>query len=199
MRKYNFICGRGGIGRRAGFWSHYLGDFNYICMEIFNFKKSEKILFLIFTMLFICLFILCIYELIFNDFDTLTLILFIIFAITSIASSIISLIAFSSKTILLKSGLIYKTIFKSSFHNWNDMNFVAAYELTLRYTPINGIICSFDLEKDEIKCSHFARVINNKHYLCFPYSEETKNFLISNLPYGKYLGLAFTDESFNKI
>lgn len=168
-------------------------------MEIYNFKKSDKILFLTFNIFFICLFILFIYELIFNGFDILTLILLIIFAITSIAFSIISLIAFSSKTILLKSGVLHKTIFKSSFHNWNDMNFVAAYELTLRCTPINGIICSFDLEKDEIKCSHFVRVINNRHCLCFPYSEETKNYLIINLPYGKYLGLAFTDESFIKI
>lgn len=166
-------------------------------MDIFNFKKSEKILILTFTILFIILLVSSIYD-IFKAFDILTLISLIIFTVASIILPIITLIAFSSKTILKENGIVYKTIFKSSFHSWDDVNFAAEYEITLRYTPINGIICSFDLAKDEIKYSHFVKWINPKHCLCFPYSEETKDYLIDNLPYGKYLGLTFTDESLNK-
>ena len=168
-------------------------------MGIFNFKKSEKILSLIFTILFVCIFLSFGYELILKDFDIQAFVLFIAFGITSIILFIISLIAFSSKTILQENGVTYKTIFKSKLHSWNEVNFVAEYELTFRYTQVNGIICSFDLEKDEIKFNHFVKEISNKHYLCFPYSEEAINYLIANLPHGKYLGLAFTDESFNKI
>lgn len=170
-------------------------------MEFFNYKKSEKILGLIFTILFICSFVSFIYDLIIEGFDTLTFIAFIAIGICLIGSSLFSLIAFSSKTILQKDGVTYKTIFKSSFHRWDEVNFVAEYEVTLRSVspPFNGIMCSFDLEKDEIKYHHFASgYICNKHYLCFPYSEEAINFLLANLPYGKYLGLAFTDESFDK-
>ncbi|MCH5301184.1 MAG: hypothetical protein J1E56_07685 [Ruminococcus sp.] len=96
--------------------------------------------------------------------------------------------------------MTYKTIFKSRFHSWDEINFAAEYELTLRYTSLSGIICSFDLEKDEIKYHYLAQgsYICNKHYRCIPYSEEAINFLIANLPHGKYIGLAFTDESFNK-
>lgn len=169
-------------------------------MKIVNFKKSQKILFLIENILFICAFISCVLEIIFEDFHILTFIMLIVIGIASIVFFIFNLIAFSSKTILQENGVTYKTIFKSSFHSWDDINFVAEYELTPRYTPINGIICSFDLEKDEIKYHYLAQgaYTCNKHYFCFPYSEEAINFLLANLPHGKYMGLAFTDDSFNK-
>lgn len=167
-------------------------------MEIVNFKKSQKILFLALAILVICAFVSVICE--FNDFDILTLISLITLAIASIILSIATLITFSSKTILQENGVIYKTIFKSRFHSWNDIKYVAEYEINLRYAPVNGIICSFDLEKDEIKYRHFANGYTyNKHCICIPYSEEAINFLIANLPNSKYLGLAFTDDSFKKV
>lgn len=166
-------------------------------MEIFNFKKSEKILFFIFSILFIWLFVTLIYDTISEDFHFLTFDFLIAIGITSIIFFIFDLIAFSSKIILQENGIIYKTIFKSIFHSWDDIKFVAEYKVTLRYTPINGIICSFDFEKDEIKYRHLTVGYTcKKQYLCFPYSEEAMNFLIANLPYGKYIGLAFTDDSF---
>ncbi|MCH5298722.1 MAG: hypothetical protein J1E96_03055 [Ruminococcus sp.] len=165
-------------------------------MEIFNCKKSAKIFFLALTILFIYLFVSSIRDIILEDFDILA---FIISSVFSIFLSIATLITFSSKTILQENGVIYKTIFKSSFHSWNDIKFVAEYEINFRYSQVNGIICSFDLEKDKIKFHYLAGgSTSNKHYFCFPYSEEAINFLLANLPNGKYLGLAFTDESFNK-
>ena len=170
-------------------------------MEFFNYKKSEKIIFLILTILCICLFVSFGYELILKDFDIQAFVLFITFGIISIIFSIIILITFGSKTILQENGVTYKTIFRSSFHSWDEINFVAEYKLTLRSisTPFNGIICSFDLEKDDIKFHHFAKgaYTCNKHYFCFPYSGESINYIIANLPSDKFLGLVFTDESFN--
>lgn len=165
-------------------------------MKISNFKTADKILSSILTVLLLYGAVAFTSGFIFEEFDFTTLILSILFCITIVIWLIVDFIVFSSKTILNENGLLYRTIFKKRFYNWDEMKFVASYKITFCKTPVTGIICSIDLDREEIEYKHFIKGFSLKHYFCFPCSEETENYLLSTLPSDKYIGLAFTDENF---
>lgn len=165
-------------------------------MKISNFKTSDKILSSILTVLLLYGSVAFTSGFIFEEFDFSTLILSISFCVGTVIFLIVDMIVFSSKTILNENGLLYRTIFKKRFYNWDEMKFVASYKITFRKIPVTGIICSIDLDKDKIQYKHFIMGFSLKHYFCFPCSEETENYLLSTLPSDKYIGLAFTDENF---
>lgn len=165
-------------------------------MKISNFKTSDKIFSSILTVLLLYGAVAFTSGFIFEEFDFPTLILSILFCITTVIWLIVDMIVFSSKTILNENGLLYRTIFKKRFYNWDEMKFVATYRITLRKIPITGIICSIDLDREEIEYNHLKKGTYIDHYFCFPCSEETENYLLSTLPSDKYIGLAFTDENF---
>lgn len=164
-------------------------------MKISNFKTSDKILSYILTVLLLYGAVAFTSGFI-EEFDFTTLILSISFCVGTVIFLIVDMIVFSSKTILNENGLLYRTIFKKGIYNWDEMKFVATYRITFRKTPVTGLICSIDLDREEIEYKHFAKGFSLKHYFCFPYSEETENYLLSTLPSDKYIGLAFTDENF---
>lgn len=116
-------------------------------MKISNFKTSDKILYSILTVLLLYGAVAFTSGFIFEEFDFPTLILSILFCITIVIWLIVDFIVFSSKTILNENGLIYRTIFKKRFYNWDEMKFVATYRITLRKISVTGIICSIDLGK----------------------------------------------------
>lgn len=167
-------------------------------MKISNFKISDKILSSILTVLLLYGSVALTCGFIFEEFDFPTLILSISCCITTVIWLIVDMIVFSSKIILNENGLLYRTIFKKRFYNWDEMKFVASYKITFRKTPVTGIICSIDLDKDEIQYKHLIKFFSLKHYFSFPCSEEAENYLLSTLPSDKYIGLAFTDEIFIK-
>lgn len=166
-------------------------------MKISNFNITEKLFATTLTILLIYEFVALTGEYLGTS-DLLTLILSLCFGAISIIFIIVDMIVFSSKTIINENGIIYKTIFKKRFFSWDNIKFISSYEVTIRYTQSKGIICSFNLEKDEIKYIHFSRSFSVKHYYCFPYSEETVNYIISNSPSNKYIGLGFTDKNFEQ-
>lgn len=163
-------------------------------MKISNFKITEKLFATTLTILLIYEFVALTGEYLGTSYF-LTLILSSFFGVVSIIFIIVDMIAFSSKTIINENGIIYKTIFKKRFFSWDDIKFISSYEVTIRHTQSKRIICSFNLEENEIKYIHFSRSFSVKHYYCFPYSEEAVNYIISNSPSNKYIGLAFTDEN----
>ena len=165
-------------------------------MKISNFKTSDKILSSILTVLLLYGSVAFTSGFIFEEFDFSTLILSISFCVGTVIFLIVDMIVFSSKTILNENGLLYRTIFKKRFYNWDEMKFVATYRITLRKIPITGIICSIDLDREEIEYNHLKKGTYIDHYICFPCSEETENYLLSTLPSDKYIGLAFNDENF---
>lgn len=164
-------------------------------MKISNFKTSDKIFSSILTVLLLYGSVALTSGFI-EEFDFPILILSISFCVGTVIFLIVDMIVFSSKTILNENGLLYRTIFKKRFYNWDEMKFVASYKITFRKTPVTGIISSIDLDKDKIQCKHFIKFFSLKHYFCFPCSEETENYLLSTLPSDKYIGLAFNDENF---
>lgn len=131
-----------------------------------------------------------------EEFDFPTLILSISFCVGTVIFLIVDMIVFSSKTILNENCLLYRTIFKKRFYNWDEIKFVASYKITFGKKPVTGIICSIDLDREEIEYNHLKKGTYIDHYFCFPCSEETENYLLSTLPSDKYIGLAFTDENF---
>lgn len=165
-------------------------------MKISNFKISEKILSSILTVLLLYGSVALSCGFIFEEFDFPTLILSISFCITTVIWLIVDMIVFSNKIILNENGLLYRTIFKKRFYNWDEVKFVSSYHITLYHESAKGIICSIDLEREEIEYNHLKKGTYIDHYICFPYSEEAENYLLSTLPSDKYLGLAYADENF---
>lgn len=167
-------------------------------MIISVFKLSEKVLFLFFTFVFIDLFFLFGYYTIFENEDFWDYLLFVGFGILSIILIIVTFVAFRSKFIINKEGITLRKAFKQQYHSWSEIKFAAEYDIIIRITNTKGFIISFDLDKEEFTYSHFAKGFSKKHFVCLPYSEETKENLILYLPYEKYLGLAFTNDSLDK-
>ena len=165
-------------------------------MKISNFKTSDKILSSILTVLLLYGAVAFTIGFIFEEFDFPTLILSISFCVGTVIFLIVDMIVFSSKTILNENCLLYRTIFKKRFYNWDEIKFVASYKITFGKKPVTGIICSIDLDREEIEYNHLKKGTYIDHYFCFPCSEETENYLLSTLPSDKYIGLAFTDENF---
>ncbi len=167
-------------------------------MTIPIYKKSEKILFLFFTTVFVALSLYFGYCIVFGYKNNWDYVLFIGFSFLSIISFIVTFNAFRCKAILNDNGITFLTVFKQQLYNWSDIKFAAEYDIIIRVTNTKGVIISFDIEKEDITYSHFAKGFDKKHFICLPYSEEIKECFISYLPYKKYLGLTFTNESLNK-
>ncbi|MGN0459467.1 MAG: hypothetical protein ACI4HL_00985 [Ruminococcus sp.] len=165
-------------------------------MKISNFKTSDKLFSIILTVLLLYGSVAFTSGLIFEEFDFPTLILSISFCVGTVIFLIVDMIVFSSKTILNENGLLYRTIIKKRFYNWDEIKFVSSYHITFYHKSAKGIICSIDLEREEIEYNHLRKGTYIDHYICFPYSEEAENYLLSTLPSDKYLGLAYTDENF---
>ena len=99
-------------------------------MKISNFKTSDKILSSILTVLLLYGAVAFTIGFIFEEFDFPTLILSISFCVGTVIFLIVDMIVFSSKTILNENGLLYRTIFKKRFYNWDEIKFVASYKIT---------------------------------------------------------------------
>lgn len=105
-----------------------------------------------------------------------------------------------STTTLTETEIIYRSLFKQKTISYNDMRFIALFDVTIPKHKIKGFLFSLDWDLEQYDYTFpYDGFHLKKHYCLIPYSVNVDLYLKYHIPKEKYLDEIITDNTLKKL